>query len=64
MAKPVEPSRRAYISLNKDLFAKLQKRSQETGCPIGVLVELAVSGPIGAPLTKSAQRWHERLAAK
>lgn len=56
--------RRAFLSVSRAMFAKLEEASERTGAPISILVELAVSREIGAPLSKQAQDWAEKLAAQ
>lgn len=55
---------RAHISVSRATYDKLDKLSQQTGAPISVLVELAVSESIGAPLSKQAQEWATKLSAR
>lgn len=56
-----ETPRRAFLSVSKEIFARLKQRSEETGAPISVLVELAISQKIGAPLSPTAKQWLDRL---
>jgi hypothetical protein len=53
--------RRAFLSVSKDLYAKLAEFSKATGAPISILVELAVSAKIGAPLSATAKKWKAHL---
>lgn len=62
--RAAKPPTKGFISVSKDLFAKLQKRSKKTGAPINVLVELAIAREIDVPLTPLAQEWLERLFPK
>lgn len=57
-------SNRAHISVSRATYDKLEKTSKQTGAPIAVLVELAISKEIGAPLSKQAQQWADKLAAR
>lgn len=59
MAKP-----RAYISLSRATYDKLEAKSKRTGAPISIIVELAISAAVGAPLSKQAQEWATKLAAR
>lgn len=53
---------RSHISVSKPTYDKLVAASKRLGVPIGVLVELAVSKEVGAPLSKQAQHHAERIA--
>jgi hypothetical protein len=54
--------RRAFLSVSRAKYELLEKASQRTGAPIAILVELAVSPEIGAPLSPQAQEWAAKLA--
>jgi hypothetical protein len=52
---------KGFLSVSKELFAKLKKESKRTGAPINVLVELAIAPAIGLELSPLAAEWRERL---
>lgn len=55
---------RAFISVSRATYDKLEAKAKQTGAPISILVELATSKEIGEPLSKQAQDWADKLAAR
>lgn len=64
MAKAEEQTRRAYLSVSRSMYEKLQKASKRTGAPISILVELSVAPAIGIELSPQAKEWAIKLAAR
>lgn len=57
---PKKAKNQVSVSVSRETFARLKKRCQKLGVPIGAIVELTAARAIGMPVTElpeRVQRW-------